>query len=129
MKRFPIRPVWSPLNILLMVVGFIVFWPLGLAMLVWIIWGDRIIDRVQDAEVHWRSRQSGNAAFDEYRRAELERLEEKRRELDREAAEFQTFMRELRAAKDKEEFDRYMAKRRAGKSADDEDPGPAAQPA
>lgn len=116
MKGFPIRPAWTPLNILLMVVGFMVFWPLGLAMIVWIVWGDRIVGRVQDAEVHWRARQSGNVAFDEYRRAELDRLEEKRRELDREAEEFQAFLRELRSAKDKDEFDRFMKKRRSASS-------------
>ena len=130
MKKFPIRPAWTPLNIVLMVLGFMIFWPLGLAMLAWIIWGDRVVDRVQDAEVHWHSRKSGNTAFDDYRRAELERLEEKRRELDREADDFQAFMRELRSAKDKEEFDRFMANRRAGKSAagDTPDEG-SAQPA
>ncbi|MEZ5878919.1 MAG: DUF2852 domain-containing protein [Tepidamorphaceae bacterium] len=113
-----------------MVLGFMVFWPLGLAMLAWIIWGNKMVDRVQDAEVHWHSRKSGNTAFDEYRRSELERLEEERRGLDREAEEFQHFLRELRSAKDKEEFDRFMASRRAGKPAAGSSPDEgAAQPA
>lgn len=137
MKRFPIRPAWTPLNILLMVVGFMVFWPLGLAMLVWIIWGDKIVDQVQDAEVHWHTRKSGNEAFDEYRREQLDRLEEERRALDAEAGEFQEFMRELRRARDKDEFDNFMANRKAaakarkrGKKADDSGSGDAViQPA
>src|SRR5690606_3895967 len=37
-----IRPAWTPATIALMVLGFVVFWPLGLAMLAYIIWGDRL---------------------------------------------------------------------------------------
>ncbi|MCB1473027.1 MAG: DUF2852 domain-containing protein [Rhodobiaceae bacterium] len=116
MKGFPIPPKWTPLNIVLMVIGFMVYWPLGLAMIAWIVWGEKIVNRVQDAEVHWRAQRSGNKAFDDYRREELERLEEKRRELDREAEDFQSFLRELRSAKDKQEFDRFMAARRSAAS-------------
>ena len=55
---------------------------------------------------------TGNAAFDEYRRTEIERLERERRRLDEEAREFRTFVEELKRAKDREEFDAYMARRR-----------------
>lgn len=55
---------------------------------------------------------TGNAAFDEYRRAEIERLERERRRLDEEAREFRSFVEELKRAKDREEFDAYMARRR-----------------
>jgi hypothetical protein len=37
-----IRPAWTPATIALMVIGFMVFWPLGLAMLAYILWGDRL---------------------------------------------------------------------------------------
>ena len=40
--RFCSRGRWTALNIVLMIIGFAVFWPLGLAMLAWIIWGDEI---------------------------------------------------------------------------------------
>ncbi len=36
-----LRPGWTPATIALMVLGFVVFWPLGLAMLAYILWGDR----------------------------------------------------------------------------------------
>ena len=39
---YALRPAWTPLTIVLMVVGFIVFWPLGLLMLAYILWGERI---------------------------------------------------------------------------------------
>ena len=45
---------------------------------------------------------SGNRAFDEYRSETLRRLEE-------EQVEFKNFLDRLRHAKDKEEFDQFMA--------------------
>ena len=49
---------------------------------------------------------SGNRAFDEYRAETLKRLEE-------EASEFKAFLERLRHAKDKAEFDQFMADRRS----------------
>ncbi|MEJ8572447.1 DUF2852 domain-containing protein [Microbaculum marinum] len=113
MSNFPIRPAWSPLTIALMVIGFIVWWPLGLAMLAFIIWGDRMLAWWDESRHKMQVRSStGNAAFEDYRRAELDRLERERRRIEQEAVEFQEFMRELRKAKDREEFDRFMAERR-----------------
>ena len=48
---------------------------------------------------------SGNRAFDEYRTDTLRRLEEEQRE-------FREFLERLRLAKDKTEFDQFMAERR-----------------
>ena len=48
---------------------------------------------------------SGNRAFDEYRTETLRRLEEEQRE-------FRSFLDRLRFAKDKTEFDQFMAERR-----------------
>ena len=48
---------------------------------------------------------SGNRAFDEYRAETLRRLEEEQRE-------FMEFLDRLRHAKDKAEFDQFMAERR-----------------
>ena len=109
-----------------MIIGFAVFWPLGLAMLAWIIWGDEIgrrtgelkdqfrsfSDRATsfrpgDAARAWRS-DTGNVAFEEYRERELKRIEEERRKLDGMREEFEGFVREVRRAKDQEEFDRFM---------------------
>ena len=120
------RGRWSALNIVLMIIGFAVFWPLGLAMLAWIIWGDEIARRTGelkdqfrsfsgragsfsagDAARRWRS-DTGNVAFDEYRERELKRIEEERRKLDEMRGEFEAFLKELRRVKDQEEFDRFM---------------------
>lgn len=122
MKDFPIRPAWTPLSITLMVVGFIAFWPLGLAMLAWIIWGERMQDWWADSRHRVRVRGStGNEAFEDYRRGELARLDRERRRLEEEAAEFQTFIHELRKARDRDEFDRFMTERR--RSNDERLPG------
>ena len=112
---------WTPLNILLMVIGFVLFWPLGLAMLAWIVWGDEI-RRMAD---EFRSRfgsfsqavpvrpytasTTGNMAFDEYRARELERLEKERRKVEAMRTEFEDFLRDVRRAKDQEEFEKFMA--------------------
>ena len=128
-----IRPAWTPATIALMVIGFMVFWPLGLAMLAYILWGDRLdgfkrdVNRATDgifagcrrgadrAERWGHGRhgfaRTGNAAFDDWREKELERMAEERRKLDEMRDEFDEYARELRRAKDQEEFDRFMAER------------------
>ncbi len=129
-----IRPAWTPATIALMVLGFFVYWPLGLAMLAYIIWGDRLegfkrnVNEKTDSVFGsfrgcCRSKSegfqfgagadTGNAAFDDWRREELERLAEERRKRDEARADFEAYAAELRRARDKEEFDRFMAARRA----------------
>jgi biopolymer transport protein ExbB/TolQ len=123
-----IRPDWTPATIALMVLGFIVFWPLGLAMLAYILFGERLhafkrnanerVDGFYSSCRHagWQSRRhqyrsTGNMAFDDWRKAEMDRMEEERRKLDEMRAEFDDYMRELRRARDQEEFDRFMRDR------------------
>ena len=62
----------------------------------------------------WSARSSGNLAFDEWRETELARLEEERQKLLAAEREFAAYMENLRRAKDREEFDRFMAARRNG---------------
>ena len=110
------KPAW----LAVMVLAFIVFWPLGLAILAYLIWSGRMgcwarapgrwyrYVESGTGERRFRGRRpssSGNAAFDEYRDGVLRRLEE-------EQAEFQEFLERLRKAKDKAEFDQFMAERR-----------------
>ena len=123
-----IRPAWTPITIGLMVLGFVVFWPLGLAMLAYILWGDRLhamIDENRTAKCarksarrNWRRDATGNVAFDDYRQSELDRLEKERKRLDEERAEFEEFLANLRRAKDQDEFDRFMADRASRKAQD-----------
>lgn len=130
-----LRPDWTPATVALMVLGFMVFWPLGLAMLAYILFGEKFQDfkreanRKADRAFAWCRTNSysatgstGNVAFDDWRKAELERLDEERRRLDEMRAEFDTYARELRRAKDQEEFDRFMRDRQQVKTADQSGP-------
>lgn len=108
-----------------MVLGFWAFWPIGLAILVFLCWSGRIRAWKMQGPGRWYNAPpgngarwggcgwgrraayapSGNAAFDEYRAETLRRLEE-------EYKEFQEYLDRLRKAKDKSEFDQFMAERR-----------------
>ncbi len=117
------------------VLGFIVFWPLGLATLAFLFWSGRMgcgmggaeryehrMNRLQSKMERLKERMggggqggfgggwhrgpsSGNHAFDEYRAETLRRLEDEQKE-------FQDFLGRLRMARDKAEFDQFMADRR-----------------
>jgi len=122
------KPAW----IALIVLGFMVWWPLGLATLAFTIGSGRMgcgwhgqqghredrwqhkMERMQRkmdwmrgrmSGTPWGAPSSGNTAFDEYRNETLKRLEEEQRE-------FRDFLERLRFAKDKTEFDQFMAERR-----------------
>ncbi len=133
------KPAWIGLTVL----SFIVWWPLGLVVLGYLIGSGRMacwteaagsrwqrrmgrmqrrMSRMQEAAERWGvgSRSSyraatGNRAFDEYREETLRRLEDEQRE-------FMEFLDRLRHAKDKAEFDEFMAERRRRSE------GPAPQP-
>ena len=134
------KPAW----IALMILGFIVWWPLGLVTLAFFLgsgrmamgcWGHQHdgsrwqrnmgrwqwkMERMQEKMDRLRNRMerganspgwwgegpsSGNRAFDDYRTETLRRLEEEQRE-------FKEFLERLRFAKDRAEFDQFMAERR-----------------
>ena len=88
-----------------MVLGFIFFWPVGLALLAYTIWSKRMFSGKSCANRRNRSvmstRSTGNAAFDAYKADTLRRLEE-------EQGHFEAFLERLREAKDKAEFDQFM---------------------
>lgn len=120
-----IRPAWTPVTIAMMIIGFMIFWPLGLAMLAYILWGDRldqfkadvnnVTEKASDIFAKgpgsFAQNRTGNVAFDDWREAELKRLHEERIKLDEMRAEFDDYARELRRAKDQQEFDTFMAHR------------------
>jgi hypothetical protein len=113
------RAFWIALTIL----GFIAWWPIGLALLFfmlgsgrmgcgmhrrnggWQRWGGPWAGCRRDESTEQQAPTSGNRAFDEYRAETLRRLEEEQRE-------FSAFLDRLRFAKDKAEFDDFMASRR-----------------
>jgi Protein of unknown function (DUF2852) len=102
-----------------MVAGFVIFWPIGLAVLFYLLWSGRMgcynkgrigrwhnmADSKNGRSGFWRQGRapasSGNQAFDEYRMETLSRLEQ-------EEKEFRSYLDKLRHAKDKAEFDQFM---------------------
>jgi hypothetical protein len=125
----------KPVCIALMILGFIAWWPIGLVVLALLIGSGRMgcwnhrgggrwqgkMERMQAKMDRMRSRMdgfrgscdwgsnppsSGNRAFDEYRSDTIKRLEQEQRE-------FRDFLDRLRFAKDKTEFDQFMAERRS----------------
>jgi Protein of unknown function (DUF2852) len=103
------RPAW----ILFMILGFMVWWPVGFMVLAFIIGSGRMgcgylhdkMERMGRGDWWGCQSASGNRAFDEYRTESLKRLEDEQRE-------FRDFLERLRQAKDKTEFDQFMAERR-----------------
>jgi Protein of unknown function (DUF2852) len=121
------KPAW----IALMILGFMAWWPLGLAALAFVIGSGRMGCSHYHGGDHWQrkmermqgkmdrmrgrmggggewwgyQRSSGNHAFDDYRTETLRRLEEEQKE-------FRDFLDRLRQAKDKAEFDQFMTDRR-----------------
>ncbi|MGJ8626716.1 MAG: DUF2852 domain-containing protein [Sulfitobacter sp.] len=88
-----------------MVLGFIFFWPVGLALLMYMIWSKRMFSGKSCAKrspsFSMPTRSTGNAAFDAYKADTLRRLQE-------EQNNFEAFLERLREAKDKAEFDQFM---------------------
>lgn len=134
---------WRPLELVAMILGFMVFWPIGLAIIAFKIWqrrsgyggdvfafaGERA-EAARDACRSWRDgsaarpfgggfgpRPTGNSAFDDWRAGELARLEEERRKVEAAEREFADHIDQLRRARDREEFERFMRARQAGPAA------------
>ena len=115
------KAAWLGLTVLAFWVG----WPLGLAIFVFLVGSGRTRawrEEARRSPGRWldlrgaakgmaiwsrtaASRPSGNDAFDAYRKGELDHLEEQ-------GEEFQAFLGRLRLARDKEEFDGFMAEQR-----------------
>lgn len=113
------KPAWIALAVL----AFCVWWPLGLATLAFAIGSGRMACGARGRFGRWYNTEAGqgcgwrgwrreepaggNRAFAEYRAETLRRLEEEERE-------FRDFLDRLRLARDKAEFDQFMAERRGG---------------
>jgi hypothetical protein len=109
------KPIW----IALVILGFLISWPAGLVIFAVLLLTGRLdgwkraasrlwqegTGSMRTPGTWWQPRSSGNNYFDEYRAETLQRLEEEERE-------FRDFLNRLRSAKDKSEFDQFMAERR-----------------
>jgi Protein of unknown function (DUF2852) len=127
-RPYVLHRSWHPGWIAVTILGFLIWWPIGLALLFFTLgsrkmgcwshqdrWSNKM-ERMQYKMERMRSRMerhgfpfgspsSGNRAFDEYRMETLRRLEDEQKD-------FREFLDRLRHAKDKEEFDLFMAQHR-----------------
>lgn len=106
---------WKPVDLVVLAVAFVVWWPLGIAVLGWKLWNDRQAEpqdlgqwiqtgaaKVQQSvETLFASvggatmsgpEVTGNAAFDAHVREDWARIEADRRRLQDEIAAFRTFL-------------------------------------
>jgi hypothetical protein len=125
---------WRPVELAALVVGFIAWWPLGLAVLAWKFWNDRSA-RPKDFETALRDgfmrlretgsrlftgaspiaeddlAPTGNAAFDAHVRETIARIDADRRALMEEIRAFRAFLAEEQAGRN-EMYERFKAKNR-----------------
>jgi hypothetical protein len=110
---------WSGANIAAMVLGFLVFPPLGFIALLWTIMGRPIQDLpawVRDTWVRFfgsgnarTSNESDNIVFDEYQQTQYDRIREIKEEIKRRAEAFRAFRFDAKRRQDQKEFEDFMA--------------------
>ena len=108
---------WSVTNIVAMVIGFVLFWPLGLFMLYWIFKGRDVTDLRRHLAEKWNrfkgnddTEASGtdNQVFNEYQQTQYDRIREIKDEIKERARRFADFRSDAKRRADEEEFRRFM---------------------
>lgn len=113
---------WSGLNIAAMVVGFVLFWPIGLFVLFWIITGRDVQDLPDAIRSLWSRVNDGlrgnssdsrntteNVVFNEFQQAQFERIREIKDEIKKRARRFTDFRAKAKRRADEEEFNQFMS--------------------
>ncbi len=110
---------WSGANIAAMVLGFILFPPLGFVVLLWTILGHPIQELPGWLRDKWNQffrngsaradKDSENIVFNEYQQTQYDRIREIKEEIKRRAEAFRSFRFDAKRRKDQEEFDDFMA--------------------
>ena len=107
---------WSGSNIAAMVVGFVLFWPVGLFVLYWIVTGREIWELPQWLYRQWSKLtgmwntdgHSDNVVFNEFQQTQYDRIREIREEIKRRARRFSEYRANAKRRADEEEFNRFM---------------------
>ncbi len=111
---------WSGINIAAMVIGFILFWPLGLVVLYWNITGRDLKELPGAFQDLWTkfmkgsSRQnvhsrSDNTVFDEYQQTQYDRIKEIKDEIVERAHRFSLFREDAKRRAEEKEFKDFMS--------------------
>lgn len=124
-EKFGKRGNWSGMNIAVMVLGFVLFWPAGLGILFWIASGHNVAELPQAIRRLWMkirgfdswsidcgfdsSARSDNVVFDEYQQTQYDRIREIKDEIKERARRFNDYRSDAKRRADEEEFNRFMA--------------------
>lgn len=109
---------WSPFNIVAMVLGFIVFWPIGLLLLFWILSGRDVRNLPAVIQRKWRafSQQrrrtstddgSDNTVFNAYQQTQWDRIREIKGEIRERSKRFMDFRADAKRRTDEQEFSEF----------------------
>lgn len=125
---------WKPVDIAVLAIAFVVWWPLGIAVLAWKLWNDRqpvpqdlgqwiqtgatkvqqgfdsVMAGFGSGSFASGPETTGNAAFDAHVREEWARIEADKRKLQDEIAAFKSFLASERSG-DADAYDRFRRRR------------------
>ena len=117
------RGNWSCLNIAAMVLGFVIFWPIGLLILFGNIKGVSVKGLPGMVRQKWSTMKEGlhsdgssgnNAVFNEFQQAQFDRIREIREEIKERSRRFTNFRERAKRRADEEEFNQFMAEAPVG---------------
>lgn len=114
---------WSGINIAAMIVGFFVFWPVGLFVLFWILAGRDLGELPQWINRQWsrmtemwnssdgfsKDGSSDNVVFNEFQQTQYDRVREIKEEIKQRSHRFAAFRANAKRRVDEEEFNRFMS--------------------
>ena len=110
---------WSGINIAAMVLGFVIFWPIGLFILYWIVTGRSVSEIPRKMRNQWskltrKSEFNGNhttdnTVFNEFQQTQYDRIREIKDEIKERSRRFSEFRENAKRRADEEEFNRFMS--------------------
>ncbi|MFO1148162.1 MAG: DUF2852 domain-containing protein [Alsobacter sp.] len=125
---------WKPVDLAVLAIAFVAWWPLGIAVLAWKLWNDRqpvpqdlgqwiqtgatklqqgfdsLVSGFGSGSFATGPEMTGNAAFDAHVREEWARIEADRRKLQDEIAAFKSFLASERSG-DHDAYERFRRRR------------------
>ena len=118
---------WSGINIAVMVMGFVLFWPVGLLILYWNITGRNLKDLPGAVQKKWSAMFNGswssskgndnmkgeNSIFDEFQQTQYDRITEIKDEIKNRARSFKDFRSNAKRRADEAEFKEFMSSDRS----------------
>ena len=128
------RGNWSGINIAVMVIGFVIFWPVGLLLLYWNMTGRDVKDLPGAIQKKWSTMFSGslsgkaghddstggNSVFEEFQQTQYDRIVEIKEEIINRARSFRDFRANAKRRADEDEFKEFMSSDRSkGDKTDD----------